>query len=785
MPGQEHLEHRDRHSKNGCSCALLQDNEEDGKFGKGRESAFLAACYCPDPWEFQSRVLRQIEFMQQDLQTLKQEILEIEKRATIYKRQEMLEKERARDKEWVELNERLRNALLAVEGGEDVESDYEVEFQKRGSDYIQGGSTLALQDRGGGAEPLDESTEAGGTSKDILSEARGEDRVVEEKKRDKGKGRLEVQDRRDNQGMQMTERKEDYSDAEKHGHDIVSRGVSWASDYPPVSADTNTVPKELQTPSKLSNPEIGDGAGAVGSGGDEWDFKLATLFSIFESTSEQVLQRALIDAKGDLEQAIPLILIYSRSSSLESLNSGKGDHPKRKKQKLIQPRLSAFLPTLASSSISPSMLGHARQLDPRSTATKESNTPSLPSLNDRLRWKESLDEPSSSTSTQQRPPKPLILYNPEDVAKHCPCTLLFNVLDKDLAARLLKAMLIDSETWNRNRWWLFERMVESPHKTSYFAERDDDMEEVSGWTYNGMKQDQPRRFLPEMNEAKMVIRRIVNELRKNRDIHPYEVQGDWNCNVAAVNHYAHSKESVGWHADKLTYLGPRPTIGSLTLGATRFFRIRKVIPDAKRPDTAGQLISIALPHNSLCIMWPPMQEEWKHEVPPQATVTPHPISGTARINITFRLRREGFSPADTPVCKCGVAMVLRCVFKNRANYGRYFYMCYAAGSNEGRTCGAFHWVDMEEKLKLKKPAGNEDEGDVVAADKENNSKCSLKRPCDSLQPEGENKSEETTDKMGRHQADIDENELDLANELEDNDLDNIPLEAISETDLLE
>lgn len=194
-------------------------------------------------------------------------------------------------------------------------------------------------------------------------------------------------------------------------------------------------------------------------------------------------------------------------------------------------------------------------------------------------------------------------------------------------------------------------MVESPHKTSYFAERDDDMEEVAGWTYNGKKQDPPRRFLPEMEEAKLVVRRIVNQLRKERDMyvrfffttgtldflnqmfakrltiewnlslpnlsirenrhcpthsHPYEVQGDWNCNVAAVNHYAHSKESVGFHADKLTYLGPRPTIGSLTLGVTRFFRIRKVIPDAKHPDTAGQLISIALPHNSLCIMWPPM-----------------------------------------------------------------------------------------------------------------------------------------------------------------------------------
>ncbi|KAF9923889.1 hypothetical protein FBU30_006072 [Linnemannia zychae] len=307
---------------------------------------------------------------------------------------------------------------------------------------------------------------------------------------------------------------------------------------------------------------------------------------------------------------------------------------------------------------------------------------------------------STPNTTKLKPPKPLILYKPEDVEKHCPCTLIFNILDKDLANRLLKTMLNDSETWNRNRWWLFERMVESPHKTTYFAERKDDMEEVSAWTYNGKQQDPPRRFLPEMIEAKQIVCRTVNELRKQRPIHPYEIQGDWDCNVAVANHYAHSKESVGFHADKLTYLGPRPIIGSLTLGVTRFFRIRKVIPDAKHPDTAGQLISIALPHNSLCIMWPPMQEEWKHEIPPQPTVTPHPISGTARINITFRLRREGFSPQDTPVCKCGVAMVLRCVFKNKANYGRYFYMCYAAGSKMGQTCGQFHWVDMEQKLGL-------------------------------------------------------------------------------------
>ncbi|KAG0200086.1 hypothetical protein BGX28_006756 [Mortierella sp. GBA30] len=510
------------------------------------------------------------------------------------------------------------------------------------------------------------------------------------------------------------------------------------------------------------------------SRGSDWDFKLATLFSIFESTSEDVLQKALIAAKGDLEDAIPLILNTNSDRMSSSSASSSSSHPysrtrsrdrldhisARKKQKLIQPRLSAFLPTTASSS---SLSKPTISIPPPSMPNE--STAHLPSLNDRLRWKDGIDDSSPSSNR----PKPLILYKPEDVAKHSPCTLIFNVLDKDLAARLLKVMLKDSETWNRNRWWLFERMVESPHKTSYFAERDDDMEEVAGWTYNGKKQDPPRRFLPEMNEAKMVVRRIVNELRKTRTIHPYEVQGDWNCNVAAVNHYAHSKESVGWHADKLTYLGPRPTIGSLTLGATRFFRIRKVVPDAKHPDTAGQLISIALPHNSLCIMWPPMQEEWKHEIPPQATVTPHPISGTARINITYRLSREGFSPEDTPMCKCGVAMVLRCVFKNKANYGKYFYMCYGAGSQEGRTCGEFRWVDMEEKLKLVPSRGKEENAAMNSPSKSSSAESRHNSP-NTMAP-GESESG---------------HELDVAMELEDEaDLQNIPLEAFNEDDLLE
>lgn len=40
----------------------------------------------------------------------------------------------------------------------------------------------------------------------------------------------------------------------------------------------------------------------------------------------------------------------------------------------------------------------------------------------------------------------------------------------------------------------------------------------------------------------------------------------WRANVAASNRYEGGSESVGFHSDQLTYLGPYPTIASLSLG---------------------------------------------------------------------------------------------------------------------------------------------------------------------------------------------------------------------------
>lgn len=85
--------------------------------------------------------------------------------------------------------------------------------------------------------------------------------------------------------------------------------------------------------------------------------------------------------------------------------------------------------------------------------------------------------------------------------------------------------------------------------------------------------DVPVTFPPEMEEACKIIEEIVNKemmKRKKRYALEWGSAPDngpvWRANVAASNCYQGSKESVGFHSDQLTYLGPYPTIASLSLG---------------------------------------------------------------------------------------------------------------------------------------------------------------------------------------------------------------------------
>ena len=77
---------------------------------------------------------------------------------------------------------------------------------------------------------------------------------------------------------------------------------------------------------------------------------------------------------------------------------------------------------------------------------------------------------------------PLTLGNPEMVAKHTACTLHPQVLPPNLATRLFETMLNEAEGWDRNRFWLFERAVESPHKNAFYVRN---MSTVAGYSQKG------------------------------------------------------------------------------------------------------------------------------------------------------------------------------------------------------------------------------------------------------------------------------------------------------------
>lgn len=214
-----------------------------------------------------------------------------------------------------------------------------------------------------------------------------------------------------------------------------------------------------------------------------------------------------------------------------------------------------------------------------------------------------------------------------------------------------------------------------------------------------------------VNEA--IAQRIKSHYPGGKKL-KYQSPHEWIPNAAFVNCYAGPSQSVGYHSDQLTYLGPRAVIGSLSLGVTREFRVRQVIPrdeddkdnnadskDERRPskddpvaphhraDTEGQ-IAIHLPHNSLLVMHAEMQEEWKHSIAPAAAIDPHPLAGNKRINITYRHYRHTFHPRLTPRCHCATPTVLRCVQRKKENCGRYFWMCHA-GLQPGKTGYVFFW----------------------------------------------------------------------------------------------
>ncbi|KAJ9648811.1 hypothetical protein H2199_000724 [Coniosporium tulheliwenetii] len=408
---------------------------------------------------------------------------------------------------------------------------------------------------------------------------------------------------------------------------------------------------------RISPTDEGDNKSTSLAEEESTDFKLAVLASLHSDVDHGTLLEGLLAFNGVVEAA-----------SEHLLRAGSNKSPSKRRN---TNSITGYQSTISSFSTKPKNADSAAQVPKKPSAKKG---------------------------------KTLHLYAPEDIETTTPCSMIHNFLPPDEADALLRELLEEAPTFKREKFRLFENVVESPHTMCFYVDSWDEAErQKTEYVYNGSYIADVRKTLPEMRNVALKVQEAVNAeiQRRIQTYYPggqkfkYQSPHEWKPNAAFVNCYDGGAESVGYHSDQLTYLGPRAVIGSLSLGVAREFRVRRVVARdeprgdregknshtpstaadnattpkgaSTRADAEGQ-ISIHLPHNSLLIMHAEMQEEWKHSIAPAAAIDPHPIAGTKRLNITYRCYKASLHPKFTPRCRCGVPTVLRCSFFQWAEF---------------------------------------------------------------------------------------------------------------------
>ncbi|GAA4350963.1 alpha-ketoglutarate-dependent dioxygenase AlkB [Hymenobacter saemangeumensis] len=178
-------------------------------------------------------------------------------------------------------------------------------------------------------------------------------------------------------------------------------------------------------------------------------------------------------------------------------------------------------------------------------------------------------------------------------------------LDADFLApaesEALLAELTATVAWEQRSIRLYGKELPQPRLTAWHGEPE------ARYTYSGLHWE-PRPWTPALQQ---LLRRV-------------QAASGTQFNSVLLNLYRDGRDSMGWHADDEPELGAAPTIASLSLGATRRFRLRP------RPGVAAEPLGLDLPSGSLLLMRPPTQQFWQHALPKTA----RPVG--PRLNLTFR-----------------------------------------------------------------------------------------------------------------------------------------------------
>ncbi len=163
------------------------------------------------------------------------------------------------------------------------------------------------------------------------------------------------------------------------------------------------------------------------------------------------------------------------------------------------------------------------------------------------------------------------------------------------------AELLDLVDWRQYSIRICGKQVASPRLSAWYGDPD------AHYSYSGLSLE-PRPWLPVILELKTRVEAACNA--------PF--------NSVLLNLYRDGADSMGWHSDDEPELGERPVIASLSLGATRRFRLRHRRRKELEP------VAIDLDDGSLLIMEGDTQRCWKHHLPKSKRVA------EPRVNLTFR-----------------------------------------------------------------------------------------------------------------------------------------------------
>ena len=165
------------------------------------------------------------------------------------------------------------------------------------------------------------------------------------------------------------------------------------------------------------------------------EIKLATLASLYPEHSQEALFESLIAANGSINAVCQVL----RSSAKAVL-------PKR-----------------------PSVIGVQTSLAPfrNPSESQDSGT-------------------RKKSKILTRKGQTLHLYSADDIAEHTPCSIIHNFLPQEEADELLKELLREASTFERQIFKLFDNVVQSPHSACFYVDSlDEQKRQKTEYLYNG------------------------------------------------------------------------------------------------------------------------------------------------------------------------------------------------------------------------------------------------------------------------------------------------------------